>query len=347
MAPRRKLKVKRRKPNAGAGNGPAPVQPPGGAGAAGQGAAAGGAKRGAKPHRSAEDVARSVVTGATDRRRAAASRAGAVNRERYREAAEAGRCGANTRKGTACRHPAGYRTDHEGAGLCYLHGGATASHSRAAHKQLVGQEIQALEPVMQAAVPDDLNPVGVLMDYMASAASKTIWLDEQVRGLASEELVATRGQVLERMLGDWSDRGARAAKYLVDVGITGLRAQVAEAAIQAQLLAVKRALEAAGLVRYERVVGAHFRLEITRWNQLQLPPDERGSLDEQVARAERAVTVALEEAELTGGSAPVRDAKVVDEPVEVVDAEPVADSPESDTVVEGHAVPWPPEENGG
>ena len=202
--------------------------------------------------------------------------------------------------------------------------------------------MQALEPVMQAAVPDDLNPVGVLMDYMASAASKTIWLDEQVRGLASEELVATRGQVLERMLGDWSDRGARAAKYLVDVGITGLRAQVAEAAIQAQLLAVKRALEAAGLVRYERVVGAHFRLEITRWNQLQLPPDERGSLDDQVARAERAVAVALEEAELTGGSAPVHDAEVV-----VAEPEPVADSPESDTVVEGRVVPWPPEANTG
>lgn len=32
-------------------------------------------------------------------------------------------CGAKTRKGTPCKNPAGFRTDHLGEGRCYLHGG--------------------------------------------------------------------------------------------------------------------------------------------------------------------------------------------------------------------------------
>jgi hypothetical protein len=32
-------------------------------------------------------------------------------------------CGAKTRKGKPCGHPAGARTDHPGVGRCYLHGG--------------------------------------------------------------------------------------------------------------------------------------------------------------------------------------------------------------------------------
>ena len=35
------------------------------------------------------------------------------------------KCGAKTKSGKACRHPAGFRTDHVGQGRCWLHGGAT------------------------------------------------------------------------------------------------------------------------------------------------------------------------------------------------------------------------------
>lgn len=33
------------------------------------------------------------------------------------------RCGAKTKKGTPCRNPAGFRTNHVGKGRCFLHGG--------------------------------------------------------------------------------------------------------------------------------------------------------------------------------------------------------------------------------
>jgi hypothetical protein len=40
-------------------------------------------------------------------------------------------CAATTRNGGTCKHPAGLRTDHPGAGRCYLHGGATpVKHGR-------------------------------------------------------------------------------------------------------------------------------------------------------------------------------------------------------------------------
>jgi hypothetical protein len=35
------------------------------------------------------------------------------------------KCGAKTKSGKPCRHPAGFRTDHVGEGRCYLHGGRT------------------------------------------------------------------------------------------------------------------------------------------------------------------------------------------------------------------------------
>lgn len=35
------------------------------------------------------------------------------------------KCGAKTKSGKPCDHPAGFRTDHPGSGRCYLHGGAT------------------------------------------------------------------------------------------------------------------------------------------------------------------------------------------------------------------------------
>ena len=37
-----------------------------------------------------------------------------------------GTCGAKTRDGTPCAHPAGWGTDHPGVGRCKLHGGSTS-----------------------------------------------------------------------------------------------------------------------------------------------------------------------------------------------------------------------------
>lgn len=35
------------------------------------------------------------------------------------------KCGAKTKSGTKCKHPAGHRTSHVGTGRCWLHGGAS------------------------------------------------------------------------------------------------------------------------------------------------------------------------------------------------------------------------------
>jgi hypothetical protein len=42
------------------------------------------------------------------------------------QAGVTGTCGAKTRDGTPCAHPAGWGTDHPGVGRCKLHGGSTS-----------------------------------------------------------------------------------------------------------------------------------------------------------------------------------------------------------------------------
>ena len=44
-----------------------------------------------------------------------------------------GICGARTRKGTPCRRPAGWGTDHPGVGRCKYHGGATPRGADSPH----------------------------------------------------------------------------------------------------------------------------------------------------------------------------------------------------------------------
>jgi hypothetical protein len=44
-----------------------------------------------------------------------------------------GRCNAHTRAGRLCSHAAGERTDHPGAGRCYLHGGRTPRGKASPH----------------------------------------------------------------------------------------------------------------------------------------------------------------------------------------------------------------------
>ena len=276
-------------------------------------------KRGAKAIRTAEDVARSVVSGATEKRRAAAKRAGEVHKRKAIAKKDMPRCGANTRKGTPCRHLAGYNTSHEGEGTCYLHGGATPSHEKAAHQAMVGREMAALAPIMESAVPEDLNPVNVLTGYMHSAASKTLWLDAQVRALTTDELVAYRGQTLEHMLGAWSDRGARAAKYLIEAGVPGLLETVQEQQARAFAEVARRALGAMGLQAHERAFGAYFRLEVGRYNAALGADVDLAPLEREWEAAQATVTdadVVDAEANVAGDPdpAPAPEPEVVDVP---------------------------------
>lgn len=69
-------------------------------------------------------------------------------------------CGAMGRKGSPCRRPAGWGTDHPGYGTCKLHLGSSARHGKAAAREealqfargQLGQELDAdpLEGVLMA-----------------------------------------------------------------------------------------------------------------------------------------------------------------------------------------------------
>lgn len=69
------------------------------------------------------------------------------------------RCGATTRAGGSCGQRAGARTDHEGQGRCFLHGGASpilhGRYSKITRPRIAGI-LKALE--------DDPNPLDLLPD---------------------------------------------------------------------------------------------------------------------------------------------------------------------------------------
>lgn len=86
-------------------------------------------------------------------------------------------CGANTSAGTPCRRPAGWGTDHPGAGRCKWHGGATRSHRQSA--ALVLEERQANDILARLDHPEPIeHPVIELLEL---AARIKAW-EEVLRG---------------------------------------------------------------------------------------------------------------------------------------------------------------------
>lgn len=168
-------------------------------------------------------------------------------------------CGAKTRAGTPCRRPAGWGTDHAGHGRCKLHGGNTPNGRK--HGARLGVEARMRDLVAEYR-PDaaDLDPVAGLLEVVASTWAMRRALELLVGELAPfgtpayvETTEGPRGgvavdyvpaspsgiygpdhqgdakpHVLVSMLGDWTDRHAKACKLAIDAGIDERRVRVAE-----------------------------------------------------------------------------------------------------------------------
>lgn len=89
-----------------------------------------------------------------------------------KERAAPPKCGAKTRQGGTCAKPAGWGTQHVGAGACKLHGGSMATHQLGA--QIVLEERRARTLLERLGAPEPLgNPVDELL---AVAAENRAWL---------------------------------------------------------------------------------------------------------------------------------------------------------------------------
>lgn len=94
------------------------------------------------------------------------------------------RCGANGVYGP-CKNGAGKNTDHPGIGRCAWHGGATRTQRRAARRQMIVMEAEAM------GLPRDVDPATAIMEALHKAAGQVDWYEAEVNALDSPWLEET------------------------------------------------------------------------------------------------------------------------------------------------------------
>jgi hypothetical protein len=109
------------------------------------------------------------------------------------------RCGARTRSsGQPCQLPAGWGTDHIGAGPCRKHLGSTRNHQEHARRVLAERaEASALAELHRIGVEPLGNPLEALAELAAEARQWQMILRRQVAGL--ESLSSTAPDGVERV----------------------------------------------------------------------------------------------------------------------------------------------------
>lgn len=167
-------------------------------------------------------------------------------------------CGARTRRGTACRRPAGHGTEHPGFGNCKLHFGATPNggvHAARLEAAALGEE-------------HDMAPHDALLWCVRIAAGEVRYFTQKVEQLEAAKVVVDDMRI-RRHEGDASsfvertshadlniwirarqdavDRLARYAKVAVDAGVQERAVRIAEQFVGDVAAAIDVILTAFGL----------------------------------------------------------------------------------------------------
>src|ERR1700730_7425307 len=129
--------------------------------------------------------------------------------ERDQLEAEGKLCGATRRSGKSKRrHFAGFRTTHPGFGKCWMHGGATPNHDKAAIKaELQGRMVQATfgNPEQN----EHVSARQALEQELAASIAHVGWLRAEVKAMAKDEISSTpAGRVLLSLYAEERDRKA-------------------------------------------------------------------------------------------------------------------------------------------
>ena len=154
-------------------------------------------------------------------------------------------CGAKKKQGEGtCTRPAGWGTDHPGAGRCKLHGGCAPSGRIAAMNE------QARKAVETYGLPRDISPTDALLEEVRYSAGHVAWLRAKVAELEAADLVWGVTEEADRnatefagtdvtrsaAVNTWLDLYFRERKHLLDltktaisVGIEKRRVRLAEA----------------------------------------------------------------------------------------------------------------------
>lgn len=162
-----------------------------------------------------------------------------------------GRCGARRRSGGSCLKPSGWGTDHNGYGVCKLHGGSTCAHRRRAQKMI------AAEAVVTFGLSREIDPYDALVSEVRRTVGAVDWLREQVRALDPAEVtwsvarsttstVYGRRTIRAARVHTWVRLYQQERKHLVEVCQAAIRAGVEERQVT---LAERQGALLAGAIR--------------------------------------------------------------------------------------------------
>ena len=96
---------------------------------------------------------------------------------------EVPKCGAETKSGGKCGRPAGWGTDHFGAGTCKLHLGNTPTH------ELAGQLELARRDMLVMGAPLDIEPHQAILQCIRIVAGEVRYASDRIAELEQEDLV--------------------------------------------------------------------------------------------------------------------------------------------------------------
>lgn len=192
------------------------------------------------------------------------------------------RCG-SSRPGTdeRCKQKAGHGTDHPGFGNCKRHGGSTPMGKKGAALK----EARASIPMFGNPLPDNLNPIEILLGEVRRSAGVVYWMADQIaqwdadapirRGREmtlnnGQQLIETTGEGYKKaawlqVYGEERDRLVRHTKAAIDSGIAERQVRISEEMgqrIAMVLSAVMRdlALTAEQRAAYPEIVRKHLTI---------------------------------------------------------------------------------------
>jgi hypothetical protein len=175
---------------------------------------------------------------------------------------DADRCGALRRDGSGhtCRQPAGWGTDHLGAGRCKLHGGNTRNHRTAGRLALASRAASEfgvpIETTAPRALANELNRANGIVAYL-TARCQELTPAELTGGIAeirngpdgTTTVFRSAPNVNLVLLKQWSDHVAEVAAVMARLDLSAQELGVA----QAFAVALDRALTRAGVPLGARV----------------------------------------------------------------------------------------------
>lgn len=146
-------------------------------------------------------------------------------------------CGAKKRQGEGtCARPAGWGTNHVGAGRCKLHGGSAPSGRIAGQRQLAENMVKTY------GLPLDMSPTDALLEEVRWTAGHVAWLRARVQEVEQDALIWGRtkredhgatefpgiNETEQAAPNIWLDLYHRERKHLLDVCKAAIAAGIEE-----------------------------------------------------------------------------------------------------------------------